>query len=224
MKQQTDLSDVSAARLDSSGNPATATLWAIAIAAMLLVSLVLPAEYAIDPTGAGRVLGLTAMGERKMALAGGIGEAKAPTPPSVIPLGNSATTEHYSAISKLPLRQDEIDVKLAPNGQVEYKTVIGEGEYLVFAWDAAGKNVNFDFHGEPANGPSGAFLTYHKGTASSSGGSLKAPFTGTHGWHWKNPTNSHVVIKLRVSGFYSDIKRLQAIDVISFRTGDFHAT
>ena len=208
MKQQADLSEVNAPQTDSSGNPAVAFLWALAIAALLLVTLVLPAEYGIDHTGAGRVLGLTAMGERKMAPPSVIGEAKALTPPSVIPLGNSATTDHYSAISKLPLRQDEIDVQLAPNGQVEYKTVLGEGEYLIFAWDAAGKNVNFDFHGEPVNGPNGAFLTFHKGTASSSGGSLKAPFTGTHGWYWKNPTNSHVVIKLRVSGFYSDIKRL----------------
>lgn len=45
------------------------TLLALAIAALLLVTIVLPAEYGIDPTGVGRVLGLTRMGEIKTRLA-----------------------------------------------------------------------------------------------------------------------------------------------------------
>jgi hypothetical protein len=46
-----------------------ATLIAVGVAAVLLLTCVLPAEYGIDPTGIGRVLGLTQMGEVKMALA-----------------------------------------------------------------------------------------------------------------------------------------------------------
>ncbi len=45
------------------------TLLAAASAAVLLVTIVLPAEYAVDPTGAGRLLGLTQMGEIKRQLA-----------------------------------------------------------------------------------------------------------------------------------------------------------
>jgi hypothetical protein len=45
------------------------TLIALAVAVLLLVTVVLPAEYGIDPTGAGRVLGLTRMGEIKTRLA-----------------------------------------------------------------------------------------------------------------------------------------------------------
>ena len=45
------------------------TLIALAAAATILVTAVLPAEYAIDPTRVGRVLGLTQMGEIKMRLA-----------------------------------------------------------------------------------------------------------------------------------------------------------
>ncbi|ODT04488.1 MAG: hypothetical protein ABS52_04320 [Gemmatimonadetes bacterium SCN 70-22] len=39
------------------------------MAGALLLTAVLPAEYGIDPTGAGRVLGLTQMGEIKVRLA-----------------------------------------------------------------------------------------------------------------------------------------------------------
>lgn len=45
------------------------TLIALAVAGTLLLTVVLPAEYGIDPTGAGRVLGLTQMGEIKVRLA-----------------------------------------------------------------------------------------------------------------------------------------------------------
>ena len=185
--------------------PMRAMLSAIVVATVLLVAFVLPAEYGVDFTGAGRLLGLTTMGERKMAAAS---SASSPITVAAPASANKtiATTVQYSTISGLPLRVDEIDVRLGPNGQIEYKTVLPEGESLVFAWDAGGANLEFDFHGEPASGPSGAFLSFHKGTASKSGGSLKAPFTGTHGWYWKNLTAKNVVIKLRVSGFYSEIK------------------
>ena len=39
------------------------------VAAVILVTVVLPAEYGIDPTHIGRVLGLTQMGEIKARLA-----------------------------------------------------------------------------------------------------------------------------------------------------------
>ena len=45
------------------------TVIAIISAAAILVTVVLPAEYNIDPTGIGRVLGLAEMGEIKQQLA-----------------------------------------------------------------------------------------------------------------------------------------------------------
>ena len=44
-------------------------LIALAVALLLLFTVVLPAEYGIDPTGVGRALGLTRMGEIKVRLA-----------------------------------------------------------------------------------------------------------------------------------------------------------
>lgn len=45
------------------------TLVALVLAIAVLVTIVLPAEYGVDPTGIGRVLGLTQMGEIKVRLA-----------------------------------------------------------------------------------------------------------------------------------------------------------
>src|SRR3546814_2926708 len=59
----------SKSELPSTGKLITSTVIAMATAGMLLVTVVLPSEYAIDPTGVGRVLGLTEMGEIKTQLA-----------------------------------------------------------------------------------------------------------------------------------------------------------
>lgn len=55
--------------LPTSANLIRSTAVAIAAAAAILVTTVLPSEYGIDPTGVGRILGLTEMGEIKMQLA-----------------------------------------------------------------------------------------------------------------------------------------------------------
>src|SRR5215207_2907645 len=57
------------AQLPSSAQLLRSTLIASGVAAALLVTVVLPSEYGIDPTGAGRALGLTEMGEIKSQLA-----------------------------------------------------------------------------------------------------------------------------------------------------------
>ena len=57
------------AELPSTASLLRSTVLAIVGAAAILVTVVLPAEYGIDPTGVGRMLGLTDMGETKQQLA-----------------------------------------------------------------------------------------------------------------------------------------------------------
>lgn len=46
-----------------------ATIAAVVVAALVIVVAVLPAEYGVDPTGLGKRLGLTQMGQLKQQLA-----------------------------------------------------------------------------------------------------------------------------------------------------------
>ena len=55
--------------LPSSAQLLRSTIIAAVSALVILVTVVMPAEYGIDPTGIGRVLGLTEMGEIKQELA-----------------------------------------------------------------------------------------------------------------------------------------------------------
>lgn len=55
--------------LPSSRRLFVSSLLALVVAAVILVTVILPAEYGIDPTGVGRAIGLQQMGEIKMQLA-----------------------------------------------------------------------------------------------------------------------------------------------------------
>ncbi len=59
----------SPAELPTSAQLIRSTMIAAVVAAVLLVTVVLPAEYGNDPTGIGEILGLTEMGEIKTELA-----------------------------------------------------------------------------------------------------------------------------------------------------------
>ncbi len=55
--------------LPSTGKLIKSTILAAIAAGVLLVTVVMPSEYGIDPTGMGQMLGLTEMGEIKNELA-----------------------------------------------------------------------------------------------------------------------------------------------------------
>ena len=55
--------------LPTTGKLIKSTILAAIVAGILLITVVMPSEYAIDPTGIGKMLGLTEMGEIKTSLA-----------------------------------------------------------------------------------------------------------------------------------------------------------
>tara|TARA_B100001971_G_C18183926_1_gene534429 strand:- start:77 stop:430 length:354 start_codon:yes stop_codon:yes gene_type:complete len=55
--------------LPSTGKLIKSTVLAALVAGVLLVTVVMPSEYGIDPTGVGKALGLTEMGDIKTSLA-----------------------------------------------------------------------------------------------------------------------------------------------------------
>jgi hypothetical protein len=112
----------------SVGKLAGATVFALALAAVVLVIAVLPAEYGIDPLGAGQLLGLTQLSEDAgapldlAALAEEkptpIGDRKLSTPP-VLTGWNRDHTARYKVDSR--------KIELGPKGEIEikYQTSLG---------------------------------------------------------------------------------------------------
>ena len=178
-----------------------AGIGAVAIGIMVC----LPAEYGTDPTGVGRILGLTEMGEIKQQLAA---EAAADEPlhggDESSSLMNDIFGLFVSTAHAQEARQDEITFTLAPGDSTEIKATMEEGVTLTYAWAATGGRINFDLH---AHAGSDA-VTYEKGRGQTSGdGSFETPFAGDHGWFWRNRDKADVTVTLQLRGDYNEIVR-----------------
>jgi len=166
---------------------------ALLVAAVVVLVAVLPAEYGVDVTGLGRVLSLTAMGEAKAVAAATGGD---------FPVAHTHERKHRSAT---------IEINVKPKEELEYKATLAQGEPLLYSWRAKGGAVYFEFHGEPTEGewPKDYYRSYEiKESSEAAQGSFTAPFTGNHGWYWRNLSEEPVTITLEVSGYYSKVGRI----------------
>jgi hypothetical protein len=189
-----------------------ATAIAIAIALVLLFTAVLPAEYGIDPLGAGKALGLNglaAAGAGASALPAG-GEAAGP-------VVQAPTIKGVFVAQPKGYKIDSREIKLESGEGIEIKYHMEQGAGMVYSWTASpSEKIFYEFHGEPDTKPTGAgedyFESYDKDDQvgkDQSHGSFTAPTKGIHGWFWENQSGVTVTIKLVTAGYYDYILKNQ---------------
>ncbi|EJG1711523.1 transmembrane anchor protein [Vibrio parahaemolyticus] len=198
------------------------TFIALGTAIVLLITVILPAEYAIDPTGMGRALGLTEMGEIKAQLAQEAEEDQANSAvvaatkavqnepvkakPEVAPQQlEVSSTKPEVAVAVEPVWKDKIMLSLKPGQGAEVKLVMEKGQIAQFEWTSKGGPVNYDTHGD-GNGNS---ISYEKGRGvPDDQGELEAAFAGNHGWFFRNRNDKIVMVILKTNGDYAEMKRV----------------
>lgn len=198
------------------------TIIAIISAIAILVTVVLPAEYNIDPTGIGRALGLAEMGEIKQQLAEEaerdrlMDEQQQQEQPSATPAPGQQSSLLGEILSGLFIgsahaqeatatRSDTTTVTLKPGEGAEVKLSMPKGARVKFTWSVEGGVVNFDMHGDGG----GEEISYEKGRAvPGAEGVLEAGFDGKHGWFWRNRGKADVTVILKTDGEYTEIKRV----------------
>lgn len=147
---------------------------AFLVAVLILVAIVLPVEYNLDPLGTGRLLGLVYMGEDQ----------------------DDPVLREIAAY-----RVDQVEFELTPFESVEYKYGLAKDQALVFAWQATGEVVS-DLHSEPAIGPPGYAESFDQYRGTNASGTYVAPFTGLHGWFWENRGEANATVRLETAGYY----------------------
>lgn len=181
-------------------------------AGVLLVTVVMPAEYAIDPTGIGKLIGLQQMGEIRVSLAAEAAREESAklsssTQTATEVVKPESVVVQEVAIASAEQRSDEMKVTLVPNEGTEIKVTLKKGEKVNYEWSSTGK-VNFDNHGDSKE----LSIDYHgygKGVGQANDkGTIEAAFDGEHGWFWRNRTKETVTLTLRTMGAYTDIKRM----------------
>jgi hypothetical protein len=166
---------------------------ALLVAGILTVTVVLPAEYAVDPLGTGKALGLLPLGETGQQVA-------------ALEANKGTTASGQAAIiagQEKPFASESVDFVIAPGEGMEYKYRLEKGEALLYSWSATAP-VNYELHAEPDGAPRGYAQSYEKKNATpQASGTLTAPFSGIHGWFWENTTDQPITVTLKSAGFYS---------------------
>jgi hypothetical protein len=158
-----------------------ASIAAAIIATIALVLVILPAEYNIDPTGIGKTLQLTSIAQA----------AEVTAVEEVVPVEQS-----------VPKRSDTVTIEIPPQKGLEYKLLMEKHAHVEYEWTTDGEELYFDFHGEPKGDTTGYFESFALTTSNNMKGSLTTPFAGSHGWYWKNTTDTPVIVTLSIKGSY----------------------
>lgn len=198
----------SSEELPSTARLIKSTLLALLGAGILLVTVVMPAEYGIDPTGIGELTGLHEMGEIRILLEEEAAQDEAAKQAASNTIATPTEVATQQEISDAPaLRNDTTTLTLVPNEGAEIKVALKKGQRVNYEWTSTGK-VNFDNHGDSK----ALKIDYHgygKGIAQSTDkGSIEAAFDGKHGWFWRNRTTETVTITLTTNGEYTSIERV----------------
>lgn len=174
----------------------SATVATLALAVLVVLAFVLPAEYGRDPLGVGRLTGVARLW--------------APADETIDAGAGAPLAREYEQA----LRSDVVEIPLggflsgAQNSELEYKVRMRQGASLVYAWEVTGaadaREFRFDQHGHttPAAGQPMQVVTFRQGSGLRQQGAITAPFDGIQGWQFSNAGDGPVVVRLRLSGFY----------------------
>jgi len=154
---------------------------ALALAVILLITVVLPAEYGVDPTGLGEKLGLIALSD---------------------PSEEKKLVEPVLCDDNTSVKQDSVQIRVPAMSGVEYKFHMDKGATLEYSWKTNGANLYFDFHGEPQGDKTGYFKSYKESSSHMDSGAQTMPFVGSHGWYWKNESAKAIELTLKTKGVY----------------------
>ncbi|WP_309092824.1 hypothetical protein [Phenylobacterium sp.] len=174
-----------------------ATFAALALALLVVLGFVAPAEYGRDPLGVGRLTGVA----RLWAPEDQTIEARS---------GAGPLAREFDQ----PFRSDVVEIPLggflsgAENSELEYKVRMRKGAVLTYAWEVVGaqdgRDFRFDQHGHttPKAGQAMQVVTFRQGSSLQQRGAITAPFDGIQGWQFSNAGDDPVVVRLRLAGFY----------------------
>jgi hypothetical protein len=157
-------------------------------AAVIVVVFVMPAEYGVDPTGIGKLTGLTSLKADAQPKGHGGSQQDA----SVQPLTQPMTQ----------LQTNQGSITLQPGESTEVKAEMVASQGFVYSWKTDGGVVDYDMHSKDES--------YSQGYGQASDqGVFVAPTEGLFGWWWENKGQAPVTITLTTNGFYNRLVRTQ---------------
>jgi len=186
-----------------------AVLIALAVAAILFVTAVLPAEYGIDPLGTGKTFGFARLYVSENE-SGKVVQKKHP----IIRMEKAGSGPDVKRPAEADLpppaaqyghRQDSVQVRVPAGKGIEYKIHMLKHGQMKYEWVTNKGDIYFDFHGEPKEvrpSKNTYFDSYTIAYANNMVGTFLSPFEGKHGWYFRNNGREDVIVTIRLKGQY----------------------
>ena len=106
-------------------------------------------------------------------------------------------------------KTETYEIPLAAGMALEHMLRLNEGDMIVYNWtvemDEPGL-LTAEFHGhtERTGDEPGTVMFYTQHKNGKEGGTLRAPFTGVHGWYLNNESEQDIVVRLEVAGYFTE--------------------
>ncbi|WP_205635726.1 hypothetical protein [Algoriphagus ratkowskyi] len=192
-----------------------ASIISFILGAVLLVVAVMPAEYGMDPTGAGDLLGFNRLYVPESDQDNDLGTIVATVNLPLIKLEKAGSgpdvarpveADFPAPDEQLSNREDETQVIVPAGKGIEFKINMLKYGTVKYEWTTANNEVlYFDFHGEVKQKEEVKDVYFESYTIANSNnmvGTFLAPYEGKHGWFFRNSSNEDVVVNLRLKGQY----------------------
>lgn len=115
----------------------------------------------------------------------------------------------WEADAATPYREAEYRIPLAAGEALEHMLTLQQGAMLTYHWqtdmaDPALLTAEFHGHTERVGEAPGTVMFYKMHQSDREAGTLRAPFSGVHGWYFNNESSEDIEIVLRAAGFFTD--------------------
>jgi hypothetical protein len=106
-------------------------------------------------------------------------------------------------------KSEVYEIPVAAGKSLEHMLRMNEGDMIVYNWTVAMNEpalLTAEFHGhtERTGTEPGTVMFYTQHKDGEESGTLRAPFTGVHGWYLNNESTQDVVIRLEVAGYFTE--------------------
>ena len=121
-------------------------------------------------------------------------------------------TKNTFSESAVTYKSGTYEIPLYAYEALEYKLGILEGDTVTYQWRVEMENpelleVEFHGHTDRVGDEPGLLMFYKIHNDGEESGTLKAPFSGIHGWYLNNQSAEDIVVVLNVAGFYSELEQ-----------------
>jgi hypothetical protein len=101
------------------------------------------------------------------------------------------------------------EIPLAAGQALEHMLRMSGGDMIVYGWTVAMDKpelLTAEFHGhtERSGTEPGTVMFYTQHKNGKENGTLRAPFTGVHGWYLNNESDQDIVVRLEVAGYFTE--------------------